>query len=276
MRRLRALLLSAAVVAGAVAVPADAATAPLQRVTFVLRRTTNGPSSYTLEVGARNDTRGSFVGSVAARIERGKPVSATASWASSARRWDNKTLHAGSTSASICQISVCHDDEFEGDHGIGTYHVDDGGKDAPTHFFYAVTGKSVTVRFKAQGWKLVKTPLAFRYLDGGDTAAAHGHVGAFGAELYTDGSLPGGRYGSLAVGVPPCSLAASSIVARGAGMLTLEGGLTKESVVCPGLPKLVASYATKATTWRFSGTAVGENTGQDTRLFVIDLPARLP
>jgi hypothetical protein len=103
-----------------------------------------------------------------------------------------------------------------------------------------------------------------------------GHVGASGVERFESASLPGGRHGSLAVGLPPCSIAASGLVFRGVGTVTLDGGVRPESFTCPTSDVLPASYAARATTWRLHGNVTGESTGMDTRLFVVDLPARLP
>lgn len=275
-RRPFAFAIGCTLLASALSLPASAA-APAQRVTFVLRRTGAGATSWNLNIHINNDhATGSFLGFVGARFERGKPVRADAAWAGSARRWEDTTLHLAGTTVSSCSAGVCHDDTVLGYQGLVSSYRDEGGDDAYTHFFLVATGRIVRYGFEGKGWTLVRMPLSFRYLDGGDTSPAHAHSGQTGAEVFTEASLPGGRHGSLGVGVPPCSFAAVHVAMRGVGRLTLDGGAKPETVVCPDQPKLLGSYATGPTTWRFHGLAAGDITIQDTRLFVVDLPARLP
>jgi len=257
-------------------VPVAVSAAPLVTTTFVLRRTSPGPTSFELQVSVWNDTRGSFIGHVGARVERGRVTLADALFSGSARRWEDTTVTAGGTRASTCQVGVCHDDDVEGYHGLGTIHDDPTGKDPLTHVFVTLVGRKVQYEFHAKGWKLVRMPLTFRYLDGGETSPAFSKVGQNGVEVYEDGTLPGGRGGSIALGIPPCSTSSSGLVPRGAGTLTLDGGVSSESITCPTERIFPASYAPKATTWRFHGRAAGDTTGRDTRLYVVDIPARLP
>ena len=46
--------------------------------------------------------------------------------------------------------------------------------------------------------------------------------------------------------------------------------------MCPADRAYLSDYAPRATTWRVHGPAAGETTLQETRLFVLDVPARLP
>lgn len=271
----RGTALVAMAILTALAPPAGAAP-PLVTKTFVLHRTTNGPTSFQLNVSLANDTRGSFIGAIGARVVRGRVVSATTSWAGSARRWQDSTVNAGGAKFSTCQVGVCHDDRIDGWHGLTSNYSDDGGDDAFTHVFVTLVGKTVTWRLTAKGWALHPMPLSFRYLDGGETSPAYAHAETKGVEVYQDGSLPGGRRGSLAVGIPPCSMATTGLVARGAGSVTLDGGVEPESFTCPTSRVFPASFALGPTTWRLHGFVAGESTGVDTRLFVVDLPARLP
>lgn len=272
----RGAVLVAAAVATALAPAPSTAARPLETVTFVLRRSVHGPASFELQASVANDGRGSFVGAVGARAERGRITSATTLWAGSARRWDDATLNVDGTRWSACEVGACHDHDAEGWHGLGSSSSDNAGDDAMTHVFVTLVGKDVKYEFRGKGWTLVKTRLAFRYLDGSETSPLYVHAAERGVEAYSDGTLPGGRNGSLAVAIPPCSISSSGVAPRGAGTVTLDGGVRSESFTCPTSRILPSSYATRATTWRLHGNVVGDTTGMDTRLFVVDLPARLP
>ena len=265
-----AALLATAVPGAAIAEP------PLTTLTFVLRRTSPGPTSFQLSASVWNDGRGSFIGHIGAAAKNGRVTAAEALMSGSAGRWKNSTLTAGGKHWSSCDIGVCHDSSIDGYHGLGTTFDDKQGDDPTTHIFVVIVGLRPSYEFTGHGWKLVKLPLSFRYLDGEETSPAFVKAHVAGAELYLDGSLEGGRHGSLAMGVPPCSTAVLGLVPRGVGTVTLDGGVDSESVTCPIDRLLPASYATRGTTWRFHGTVAGDTLSRDTRLFVVDLPARLP
>lgn len=276
LRRRFSIIGAVAVAIAALPVPTTAAP-PVQHVTFVLKRTTTGPTSYTLDIGVDNDnTHGSFIGEVGARIVRRKVVGVTPSFAASSRRWEDSTLRVGDTRVSTCDVNICHDDKVTGYQGLGTTYVDAGEPDAPNFFFVVASGRRVAYTFRGTGWKLYRATLRYRYVDGAQNAPASAHAGAVGAEVFTESRAPGGRSGSLAVAIPPCSVAMSGLASRGAGQVTLDGGVRPARFTCPADRSFVGSYATAATTWRLHGTAAGESTGQDTRLFVLDLPTRLP
>lgn len=78
-----------------------------------------------------------------------------------------------------------------------------------------------------------------------------------GAELGV--SAPGPAGGSIAIAVPGCEQA-------GAGVLTLTGGVTEETTICP--TDNIAGVAEKATTWNASG-AVGGWSNNTSRLIVL-------
>lgn len=276
MRRLLVLTVAAALVSAGLA-PAHAA-GP-QRVSFVLKRVWSGrPTSYDLQLGVELDhTYGGFIGDVGGYFSRGRPVSSETSYFGSVRRWENDTVQVGNTTFTTCQAGLlCYGDDDPGMYGLGSTYADNGESHAPNYYFVVATGRHVEYTFHGTGWTLVRTPLTSRYLDGGDTGAAAVHVLQSGVEVYGDGSLPGGRYGSIGAGKPPCSLAASSLVSRGVGSVTLEGGVDRPEFTCPTSRVMLSSYATGPTTWRLRGTAVGDNTMADSRLFVLDLPRRLP
>jgi hypothetical protein len=276
--RYRALAAALVTLAASFAATAEAAAPPLVTRTLVLRRTSSGPTSFQLNVSVLADSRGTFIGAMGARADRGRVTSATAVTASTTRRWDNSTVETGPFRFTACDVGVCHGNQIEGYHGLGSAYRDQGIEDtgALTHVFVAMVGKDAAYEFTGKGWTVQVLRFGFRYLDGGDTSADFAHFGAVGVEAYSDGSLIGGRHGSLAMGVPPCSLTGTGLVFRGVGTVTLDGGVRPESFTCPTSRILPASYATRATTWRLHGTVAGDATGMDTRLFVVDLPARLP
>lgn len=250
---------------------------PVERVTLVLKRTTSGPSSFTLDVGVTNDhSNGSFVGEVGARIVRGKPVSVVPAFAASSRRWEDTTLRVGDLTVTSCQVGVCHDDHLKGYQGLGTTYSDDGRADEPNYFFVVAYGHNVEFGFRGTGWRVFRAPLAFRYVDGPADAEASSHLLMASAEVFTGATATGGRLGSLAVAIPPCSVAMSGLVARGVGRVTLEGGAEPVEATCPADRTFIGSYARAATRWRLTGTAAGDSSAQDTRMFVLDLPKRLP
>ena len=279
MRRVR-LLAAVALAAAVLPVTPGTAAPPVERLGLVLRRTTNGPSSWTLNVSIANDhTNGSFVGGAGARFVRGKPVNAIALAAASSRRWEDSTLQVGDVRVSSCTVGVCGDDRVLGAKALGSTYSDDGlNEDAATHFFVVAYGRDVSYTFRGRGWQVVtdRAPLAYRYVDGGEHSVASSHVGLYGVEVSGEYAARGGRHGSLALAFPPCSVAASGIVSRGVGAVTLDGGAEPKTFVCPADRAYLSDYAPRATTWRLHGPAAGETTLQETRLFVLDVPARLP
>ncbi|HEX8001110.1 MAG TPA: hypothetical protein VF519_00275 [Mycobacteriales bacterium] len=271
----RALVAATAVAATVLPAPAPSSAKPIKTVTFVLRRTAHGASSYDLQVGVWGDGRGSFIGVVGAVTSRGRVTGAEAQLTGSTGRWRGAAVAAYGTRWSSCAAAPC-DDDMEVYRGVGSTLDDTEGTDPVTHVFVVLVGTRVEYEFHANGWTLVRTPLAFRYLDGLDTAPAYARADGVGAETYTDGRLPGGQRGSIALGIPPCSTSLVGIAPRGVGRLTLDGGVSPVSVTCPTDRVFPASYAPGPTTWRFHGAATGDATARDTRLFVVDLPARLP
>lgn len=273
-------LLGAALLVAAV-VPATPATAapPLERLGLLLRRTTSGPSSFTLDVTVRSDPRGGFVGGVGARFVRGKPVNAVPLAAGSSRRWDYSTLQAGDARWSTCDAGVCDDERDLSVHGLGSTYRDDGvDEESATHFFVVAYGADVEYEFAGRGWAVVadRARIAYRFVDGAERSVASSHAGMRGVEVSGEYTAPGGQHGSLALAIPPCSMTKTGVVSRGVGTVTLDGGTQPRTFTCPVDRAFLADHATRATSWRLHGRVVGETTLQETRLFVVDVPARLP
>ncbi len=114
---------------------------------------------------------------------------------------------------------------------------------------------------KAGGWSLSKKGTGLRRITSSQsTAMGVRPGGGLQVEMQQGGTLPGGRKGSVALLFPPCEV-------TGAGVLTLLGGATQPQAMCP--TDLVEAVAHGATTWSYSGAAVGV-TYQQTRLVVVD------
>lgn len=278
MTRLVRLLAAVALVAAVAPAAPGAAAPPVERLALVLRRTTTGPSSFQLDVTVENRGSHGFVGGVGARFVRGKPVNALAMAAGTSQRWAYSTLQVADRRWSTCEVGVCGDRDF-GTQGFGSSYSDHGlNEDSATHFFVVAYGTKVDYSFSGTGWKVAtdRARLAYRFVDGAERSAASAHTGLRGVEVSGEYTAPGGRYGSLAIAIPPCSMSGSGVVSRGAGSVTLDGGAQPKTFVCPADRTWLSDYAAGPTTWRLHGTVAGDTTNQETRLFVVDVPARLP
>ncbi len=117
---------------------------------------------------------------------------------------------------------------------------------------------------------------AYRWLDSAQTDATQARGLAYGAEVFTDGQLAGGRYGSVATVTPPCSTQTEVTVGQGAGQLTLSApGAGDATATCPTARWNAVSVIRHATTWSAHGYAVGANGTNTARMFVVDLPFRV-
>jgi hypothetical protein len=140
--------------------------------------------------------------------------------------------------------------------------------------FEATQPASVT--FSAHGWSLHKTSFSYRWLDSNQTDATQLRAHGYGAEIFTNGQLSGGKYGSIATVTPPCSTETEVTVPQGAGQLTLSApGAKDATATCPTAPWNAVSVIRHTTTWSAHGDAAGGNGDNTARMFVIDLPKKL-
>jgi hypothetical protein len=157
------------------------------------------------------------------------------------------------------------------------YLEDKGGPEALNRF-WIVTEGAFRIRLKGHGWTLARRPLSYRYQLARDSAAMQVDTGVSSVEISGDARLAGGRRGSLAVLMPPCSTSstvpgAAAPLPRGVGSMSLLGGVGTPSVTCPSDVGTVypTSHATGRTTWTSRGRIVGDHTFQSVRMFVVDL-----
>lgn len=272
--RLAAALLLGILTASALPAPAARGATRDRRLVFVIERTTRGPSQFHLNVSVIPGERGGFIGSVYAVVRKGRVVQVGFGYGSSGGRTDDPTVYSPKASFDSCDVGTCDVGQTL-EMGEVDYYIDPEGTEDWTHLFVAAWGRTIGHRFEGKGWTLRTARLPFRFVDGQDAEAFGASHAGTGAEAFLSASAPGGRYGSIAVGMPPCSNHTIPVASRGVGEVVLEGGVRPESVLCPGLGPVVDSWARAGTTWRFSGRAVGETTLEETRLFVLDLPKRL-
>ena len=276
----RALLLAAAAVAAILTGPAAASAPAEQRQTLVLVRTTDGPASYNLVVdSALSDAspRG-FNGTISGRVEKGRLVRA-ASLGATAFYWDHGvTARANGQTLRVCDAAGGCIVNRTLAYQVQSTARDAGGPDVDNRLYVVIEGPA-TIRFKGDGWKLVRTPLTYRYVEAAKAQASGVFTGLHSAQTFESATLPGGRRGSVAAGAPPCSFSTPGVgpstVPRGAGTITLTGGPKPESLTCPenvGRP-FVTSVAQKETSWLLEGPVVGDSTGVNVPLFVLDVPA---
>lgn len=278
VRAWRVATVTATVAAAVLVLPARSAP-PVERLGLVIRRTRAGATSWQLGVDVRTGHKtGGFIAGVGGRFVNGRPVTVSPMVATSSRRWEDSTLQVGDTEWSTCSVGVCHDDRILGTHGLGAVYSDRPGPDQPTHYFVVAYGREVGYEFEGDGWEVVtdRAPLAYRFVDGREGSKAAAHVGLSGVEVSGEYAAPGGRYGSLALAFPPCSVSGTGVVSRGVGQVRLDGGVDPKTFTCPADRNFLADFATRATRWRLHGPVAGETTGADTRLFVLDVPKRLP
>lgn len=240
----------------------------------MVERVTHGPSRFHLDVGVVPGERGAFIGSAYGVVRKGRVVKADFGSAFSGGRMDDPTVYSESYSFDSCDVGICDVGKtFE--LGQGNEYVDEDGIYDLTHMFVAAWGGQIAHRFEGTGWTLRTARYPFRFVDGQDAEAVGvAHTALYGAEMFKSASARGGRFGSIAVGTPPCSTTEIGLP-RGVGEAVLTGGVQPETIRCPSFAHIATSWARKGTTWQFSGRVVGDTALVHTRLFVLDLPKRL-
>lgn len=242
-----------------------------KKLVLLLERTDPGPTSFELLVSlSKTGEEPSFVGSLYGIVKDRQLVGAIPGHATSFGR--DRGPDSYSSGSSTCYVESCRSSPS---FAIQYTEFDDpDGTDPRNRLFAAAEGSEIDFEFEAQGWRLSEVDWDFRYVDGRDADATGVSLLGFGAEVFFEASAPGGRHGSLAMAIPPCSGATSGVLRRGVGEVVLEGGEEEKSSTCPppnSVPQ-IASWATVKTKWRLAGTMAGDTTLNHTRLFVIDLP----
>jgi hypothetical protein len=245
---------------------------------FVAERTTAGPTSFSMDFSGRwRRGSGAFFGDLGVHQDRGVIRSMQPDGMTSFGYADNDTVTYRGQPTSICTPMTAIACAGEGSGGIAIVNVsysDAGaGADVANRWIFVMSGAEITERFHATGWRLRQVSLNFRYLDGAKTDQVGANLAGKSVGVATEASLLGGRYGSLAEAVPPCSNSETAPLMEGVGRLTLDGGTQKQTITCPGLPQgAIGSWSQAPTTWTAHGLAAGGSTLYNTRLLVIDLP----
>lgn len=132
--------------------------------------------------------------------------------------------------------------------------------ESSTHrLFMALEGRRIEVQHKAPRWQARLRTGGFAHT--GDAAMGI-RVSSTSAEAAPIAALPGGKEGSVAIAVPPCTDV-------GIGALALRGGPQEKRMLCPS-ERLLTDVARTATQWTFGGQAAGVTT-HATRLIVLDM-----
>lgn len=139
-----------------------------------------------------------------------------------------------------------------------SYSIGRGDEVSHTRLYLAMEGTRIETSSISRGWRMHSRSGGLARSTAGGTGAR-----AFGAsvEAQPEARLPGGRRGSIGIGVPPCD-------ELGLGIVSLTGGRRPVTDTCPAYP--LSAAAKGATQWVLSGTAAGLSSSR-TRLLVIDL-----
>ncbi|HVB26623.1 MAG TPA: hypothetical protein VNE21_01785 [Mycobacteriales bacterium] len=141
-----------------------------------------------------------------------------------------------------------------------SYTVDASGS-PPTHlrFYLALRGAQLSLHESLLGWRVHHRSGGLLIRSDADAAGVGVDVTGTDFGVTTGVFAPGPAGGSVGILVPGCDQ-------LGAGALTLTGGSSSTTAVCPSYP--VSAYAPGATTWSATGAAGGVSANQ-TRLAVI-------
>lgn len=249
---------------------------------FELVRTTNGPSSFriTLDVFAAQGASGveAFAGAFAIRTDKQGSIQSVNGLGGSPVGEENSPgiVINGSETSTCTAANACVGSTVLGYQKF-IMHEDDGGPEAYNRLFIVIDGDvRVEVTFESEGWVLAETDLEYRYADFRSSEGVGVVTPVRSADLFVSAELDGGELGSIAQAIPPCSSSVTGLVSRGIGELRLNGGEEPSSLRCPSVlgdqPELLDDIARGATTWSAEGMVVGDNSLQQGRLFVIDLP----
>ena len=277
MRRLAWLLVLAGTVAILAGVPASASSPRVQ--TFELVRTTAAvPAWFQLRVqGSPSQSQPHAMdATIAARVVNGRVVSAASLGAYTFDYDYGVHVQAASHNVSVCQpLGGCIVNRVLA-YASGVNDSDQGEADAFNRFYIVEEGPA-SVTFRSSGWLLRRVPLSYRYVTDMAADADGVFTGDGGYELFRSAVAPGGAFGSIAIGNPPCSTSTAGIglsPPRGLGTATLRGGNHPSSLTCPtnlGIPFLT-DYVGSRTHWSLTGPVIGDSSLAHVPLFVLDLP----
>ena len=258
---------------------ADSRPTPVKSFVLLAQRTSAGASQFNLDFGARYHTGdGAFFGDMGVRLTHDRITQAFAGGMTSVGYSDNDTFTYGGHTTSVCSPTttvLCVNEGPGGIAGVGVGYSDNG--DEPNQanaYLFAMSGRTISYTFTGVGWRIRQVDLPFRYVDGSRSDDVGVNVGEHGASVFSTASAAGGSQGSLAEAVPPCSNSEVAPAREGIGQLFLDGGVSQQQQLCPGvaLGQAIGSWTAKKTMWIAHGHIVGANTLYSTRLLEIDTP----
>lgn len=273
--------LVAAVVLATCVVGVGASASVPSLVVYVADRTTSASTSFQFTFGLNWHTGGGgFLGDLGVRVAGRNVTAMTPDGMTAFGYGNNETVTShGSTVVSGCRdvAAVTCVDAGPGSAAAGIVDYSDDGLTAgvANHWLFVAT-PNVKVAFTAHGWTLHRLATAARIVT--DTHADDYEINALArsVSVFSTASAPGSARGSMAEAVPPCSNADVNPLREGVGTFTLDGGVSEQQQMCPGLAygQAIGSWARGATTWRAGGHVVGMSTLFTARLLVVDMPAR--
>jgi len=263
--------------------PSLAAHAPtLYRQTYLLTRTAQPTASTDFNLGASwggslSRSVHGFIGLIAVRVQKGT-ATGTGSFFETFGANDSIEIQTnGHTVRPCADYNECLTEQSTFTSTFGDTYRDSGEAGIGNRIYVVFEGtQPASVNFSAHGWTLRKTTFSYRWLDSNQTDSTQARAVGDGAEVFTNGQLSGGKYGSVATVTPPCSTETEPTVPQGAGQLTLSApGAKDATATCPIAPWNAVSVLRHATTWTAHGESVGVDGFNTARMFVIDLPKKL-
>lgn len=246
----------------------------MRTLSLLITRTTTGASDFSLGVFASVSPQGAFIGEADLTVTRGR-VQSTSGGAVVSNNPSQQGLRAGPLRANTCEPTLC-DEAPDGVMLLGTSYSSRNSRGDVNAVLVVARAHRISYTFKGHGWSLRRLPLTFRAVELVQASEATASLGTRGVALFTGATAAGGKRGSVAVAVPPCSISDIGVASRGAGRVELLGGVAQPSFTCPTDQVPIASYARAATTWRLQGIAAGDSTLAQSSLLVIDLPPQMP
>lgn len=255
--------------------------------TWVLDRTTTGPTDITVSVGTSMESvpgHGHSHRLTGIHLVRDLPGQAPASVFSAASFESGRPAPIAVVNGEQVGCETATQEPGCGQLftlGAGTQLVvasDDGLDDpgAATHVYVVAQGSTPPrLSLEGTGWVIREDAprLDFAVIADEDAASGAGvHSDLLGAEAFlSSGTLLGGAHGSVAHGQLPYSRSMVTVAGVGAGSATLLGGSNQPEVTCP-LHANAFDATGDSTRWSFEGLAAGRTTLSHVRLLVIDLP----
>lgn len=260
----------------AASLPAQASPPAPQRLQLMIERTTDGVASFAFAADITPGDDPAFSAVLATRVDGVGDVGRVFPLgASSHNNAQEPAVHTASVDTTSCGIGVCRTGKtlLTQENVWSPPRADDG--ESPNRVLILLEGERITMDFQGDGWRLRRVPHAYRRVDSLTNPGSSGVQNLnHGVHVLQHAALPGGKRGSIAVGIPPCSTSTSGVVPRGVGSIELRGGGSTQTVVCPRDRHLLGLASTGPANWVLEGMVAGGNEFRETQLLVVDLPPR--